>query len=75
MHSTPPGRLTHGSAPKYSTRGKKTHEDKNLKKKSFFLFFQGLGVGSAVWNLNCLEHEYLLKDLKGTGLHLEKFKK
>lgn len=45
------------------------------KKKKLFLFFQGLGVGSAVWNLNCLEHEYLLKDLKGTGLHLEKFKK
>lgn len=52
---------------------KKKHEDWKKQKKLFFS--QGLGVGSEVWNLKCLEHECLLKDLKGTGLYLEKFKK
>lgn len=43
-----------------------------IKKKKALFFFP---KGSAVRNLKCLEHECLLKDLKGTGLSLEKFRK
>ena len=65
MHNASPAGLTHASAPECSTRVNEIKEDKKTK-----ALFWGVGGGQ----LKRLEHESLLKDLKGTFLYLEKFK-